>query len=172
MEFKRYMFVDGYNVINQWKILKNIKDENLDYARDKLVDLLQEYSVVKSTNIIVVFDAHLQKGNIGSIQKIGNIEVVYTKEGETADCFIERNVANYSKKGQVYVVTSDYIEQRIALQMGGIRITPLELWWEIETLKKDVQKKSNVSYKDKTITLADILDDEILEKLEKMRRKR
>ncbi|WDC83126.1 NYN domain-containing protein [Caloramator sp. mosi_1] len=62
MEFKRYMFVDGYNVINQWNILKNIKDENLDYARDKLVDLLQEYSVIKNTTVIVVFDAHLQRG--------------------------------------------------------------------------------------------------------------
>ncbi|WP_027308824.1 NYN domain-containing protein [Caloramator sp. ALD01] len=172
MEFTRYMFVDGYNVINQWKVLKSIKDENLDYARDKLIDLLQEYSVVKNTHIIVVFDAHLKKGNIESRQMVGSIEVVYTKEGETADCFIERNVAKYSKKGQVYVVTSDYIEQRIVLQMGGVRITPLELWWEIESLKKDVYKKSNVSYKDKTITLADVLDDEILEKLEKMRRKR
>jgi hypothetical protein len=166
------MFVDGYNVINQWKVLKSIKDENLDYARDKLVDLLQEYSVVKNTYIIVVFDAHLKKGNIESVQMVGNIEVVYTKEGETADCFIERSVAQYSKKGQVYVVTSDYIEQRIVLQMGGARITPSELWWEIESLKKDVQKKSNVSYKDKTITLADVLEDEILEKLERMRRKR
>lgn len=172
MEFKRYMFVDGYNVINQWKVLKSIKDENLDYARDKLIDLLQEYSVIKNTHIIVVFDAHLKKGNIESVQMVGNIEVVYTKEGETADCFIERSVAQYSKKGQVYVVTSDYIEQRIVLQMGGARITPSELWWEIESIKKDVQKKSNVSYKDKTITLADVLDDEILEKLEKMRRKR
>ncbi|GIW48891.1 MAG: hypothetical protein KatS3mg079_367 [Caloramator sp.] len=151
---------------------KKIKDENLDYARDKLVDLLQEYSVIKNTNIIVVFDAHLKKGNIESIQMVGNIEVVYTKEGETADCFIERNVASYSKKGQVYVVTSDYIEQRIATSDGWCKNYTIRALVGNRVLKKDVQKKSNVSYKDKTITLADILDDEILEKLEKMRRKR
>jgi len=165
------MFVDGYNVINQWKFLRDVKDENLDYARDKLVDMLQEYSVMKDINIIVVFDAHLKKGNVESKYKVGNIDVVYTKEGETADCYIERNVSIYSKTGQVYVVTSDYVEQRITLQMGGARITPNELLWEIEALEKDVRKKSNISYTEKTIRIADILDEEILEKLEKMRRK-
>ncbi|GFR34902.1 NYN domain-containing protein [Thermobrachium celere] len=171
MKELRYMFVDGYNVINQWKVLKDLKDENLDYARDKLVDMLQEYSVIKNINITVVFDAHLKKGNIESKYKIGNIDVVYTREGETADCYIERNVPLYSKIGQVYVVTSDYVEQRIALQMGGARITPNELLWEIEALQKDVRKKSNISYTEKTVRIADILDEEILEKLEKLRRK-
>lgn len=167
----KYMFVDGYNVINQWEMLKNVKDDNLEYARDKLIDMLQEYATINNVNVVVVFDAHLQKGNVENRITVGKIEVVFTKEGETADCFIERNVPLLSKKGQVAVVTSDYIEQRITLQMGGLRMTPNELWYEIKLLEKNIEKKKKISYADEVNRLSDIIDKDILEKLEKIRRK-
>lgn len=165
-----YILVDGYNVINSWKNLKELKDESLEDARDKLVDMLQETAALKAIGIAVVFDAHFVKGSIEKHEKVGKIEVVYTKEGESADCYIERKVVELSKKVVVGVVTSDYLEQRITLQMGGIRITPKELFDDIRNLKRRVNEKTKLSYIDERNTLENYVNKDILEKLEKMRR--
>jgi len=164
------ILVDGYNVINQWDFLKKLKEESLEDARDKLVEMLQEYAVFKDCSIYVVFDAHLVSGSVEKHERVGKINVIYTKEGETADCFIERTVPNLIKMGTVAVVTSDYLEQRIALQMGGIRITPREFLLEIESIKKGIREKAKTSYSQQKTTLEDFISRDILEKLEKMRR--
>jgi predicted RNA-binding protein with PIN domain len=166
----KYILVDGYNVINAWEELKDLKDSSLEDARDKLVDMLHDFSAFKGVKIIVVFDAHLVKGSAEKHEKHGAIEVVYTKEGETADCYIERTVVALSKKGGVGVVTSDYLEQRITLQMGGIRITPKEFYIELKHTKNKIRKKTALDYVDQKTGLENHLDKKILEKLEKMRR--
>lgn len=164
------ILVDGYNVINQWDELRRLKDENLEDARDKLIEMLQEYAAYKGCSISVVFDAHMVQGTVEKHEKVGRINVVFTKEGETADCYIERTVNQLAKTGTVAVVTSDYLEQRITLQMGGIRITPKEFLHEIEHIDKVIKEKSKISYKDKKTTIEDFINKDILEKLEKMRR--
>ncbi|WP_057979149.1 NYN domain-containing protein [Caloramator mitchellensis] len=166
----RTIFVDGYNVINQWDELKKLKDENLEDARDKLVEMLQEYAAYKGCSIFVVFDAHLVPGSIEKNEKSGKINIVFTKEGETADCFIERSIYQYLKSGAVAVVTSDYLEQRITLQMGGIRITPNEFLHELKAVENVITEKSKISYSQRKNTLEEFINKDILEKLERMRR--
>lgn len=166
----KFIMVDGYNVINAWQQLKALKEESLEDARDKLVDMMQDFTAYRGIKVIVVFDAHLVRGSIEKHEKYGNIEVVYTKEGETADCYIERTIVELSKKGEVGVVTFDYLEQRIAMQMGAIRITPREFLAEIQNAKKRIQEKSKLTYVEKRNGLEDRIDKSILEKLEKMRR--
>lgn len=166
----RYILVDGYNVINAWKELKTLKDENLEEARIKLIEMLHDYAAFKGVNIIVVFDAHFVKGSFEKHEIQKNIEVVYTKEFESADCYIERNVSILAKKGDVFVVSSDYLEQRIVLQMGGIRITPGEFLLEIQNAKKHIKEKTEISYVEKTNKLENNIKKDVWEKLEKMRR--
>lgn len=165
-----YILVDGYNVINAWKELKAIMSESMEDARHLLVEMLHDYAAYSGSKIMVVFDAYSTKGGSEKHEKHGNIEVVYTKEGETADVYIERNVVGLSKKALVAVITSDYLEQRITLQMGGIRITPNEFLIDIKGSKKKIREKTKVPYADRKNTLEDYVDKDIMEKLEKMRR--
>lgn len=165
-----YILVDGYNVINAWKELKAIMSDSLEDARHMLIGMLHDFAAYSGSKIIVVFDAHYTKGGIEKHEKHGNIDIIYTKEGESADVYIERNVVELSKKALVAVITSDYLEQRITLQMGGIRITPNEFLIDIKRSKKKISEKTNISYIDKKNTLEDYVDKDIMEKLEKMRR--
>lgn len=166
----RYIFVDGYNVINAWPELKELTGTNLEEARYKLIDMLQDYAVYRDVEVYVVFDAHYVKGSFEKNEKYKRINVVYTKEGESADCYIERSVVAISKRAGIAVVTSDYLEQRIVLQMGGIRITPSEFLLDIKKSKVKIKEKSNLQYSEKKNTLENYLDVETLKKLEKLRR--
>lgn len=162
--------LDGYNVINSWTELRSIKGESFEEARYKLIDMLVNYASYKSVNLIVVFDAHLVKGSTEKHEFDRGIEVVYTKEGETADCYIERTVVELSKRYSVGVVTLDYIEQRIVLQMGGFRITPKEFLNDVQSAGADIKEKIDIPYVDKKNTIEHFVDKKIMEKLEKMRR--
>jgi predicted RNA-binding protein with PIN domain len=144
--------------------------ERLEDARHKLVEMIHDYAAYSGAKVIIVYDAHLIKSGVEKHEKHGGIEVVYTKEGESADVYIERNVVELSRKALVAVITSDYLEQRITLQMGGIRITPNEFLNDIRNAKKRIQEKTKTSYLDKRNTLEDYVDKDIMEKLEKMRR--
>ena len=166
----RYLFVDGYNVINSWEELRQLKDTDLEEARYKLIDMMIEYVTLKGLETYVVFDAHYVKGSFEKREKYKNINIVYTKEGESADCFIEKNIKDMAKKGVVAVVTSDYLEQRIIFQMGGIRITPNEFLSDIKNSKKIVKEKTTLKYTDKKNSLEQNIDEKTLRKLEKIRR--
>lgn len=170
MNVLNYILVDGYNVVNSWEALKPIGGNSLEDSRDKLIDIMHDFSAYKGIRIIVVFDAHLLKGSVEKHELIGEIEIVYTKEYESADCYIERTVVALSKKNIVAVVTADYLEQRIAFQMGAIRITPSEFYNEIISAKSGIREKTKMSYMDKKNPLEDHVNKNILEKLEKMRR--
>ena len=87
---EKYLIVDGYNIINSWPELSVLKKEDYSHARDKLVEILSDYQGFVRVNVILVFDGHNVKGSAGSREKIGGVEVVFTREGETADMFIER----------------------------------------------------------------------------------
>ncbi len=122
-----YIIIDAYNVINSWNDLIDIRNEPLEDCREKLLDMLSNYQGYTSVNMIVVFDAHLRNSRKEKVEVFDNLTVVFTKRNQTADSYIERLVYRLSKDYTVGVVTSDYLEQRIVLSGGGVRITPREL---------------------------------------------
>lgn len=165
------IFVDGYNVINSWPDLKDIKNYSLESSRKKLIEILQNYSTYKGYKIFLVFDAHMVDKSIEKKEHCGgNLIVVFTKEGETADSFIEKKVNNIGRKIDVCVVTSDSLEQQIIFQRGAIRMSSLEFYHEIKLVENKIKNKIEVN----TITKKDLIEDrvegKILEKLLKIRK--
>ena len=118
-----YLLVDGYNIIFAWDDLAAIAKEDMDLARSRLVNLMCNYRGLHRCEIILVFDAYRIKGNTGSVEKVNNISVVYTKEAETADSYIERTTHELSKNYRVQVATSDRMEQLIIIGNGAMRIS-------------------------------------------------
>ncbi len=129
-----YLLVDGYNIIFAWEDLKAVAQENLDAARQMLMDLLCNYQGVKKCVLILVFDAYKVAGNPGSVMKYHNIDVVYTKEAETADTYIEKATYEIGKHHRVRVATSDGIEQLIILGHGAIRLSASSFRAEVEAV--------------------------------------
>lgn len=130
------LLVDGYNVIHSWTELKELAKENLDAARTHLIDILGNYQGYKQCMLIVVFDAYKVKGNIGSVEQSHNIHIVYTKEAQTADMYIERATHQLSENYNVIVATSDALEQMIVMGRGARRMSSRELKLEVESLTK------------------------------------
>ena len=120
------LLVDGYNIIFSWDKLNELAKTNLDHARHRLIDILNNYQGYRKCLLIVVFDAYKIKKNIGSIEKNDNIYVVYTKEAQTADNYIEKVTHDLSQKYRVYVATSDALEQIIVSSRGAMRISARE----------------------------------------------
>ncbi len=92
MNRKEYLFVDGYNVINDWDELKQLSNIDLQSARDRLVEIMVEYKVLTGTEIVIVYDAHMVKGSCEKVENIKGVEVVFTKEHQTADSYIEKTL--------------------------------------------------------------------------------
>ncbi len=132
--------MDGYNVIFAWEDLKKVADESLDSARSALIERLSNYKGFCGREIIVVFDAYRVKGNRREVERIGNIDVVYTKEAETADMYIEKVTHELSKKHRVRVATSDNLEQVIILGSGALRMSAAELRAEINTSEAAIRE--------------------------------
>ena len=165
------LIVDGYNVINAWPELIALKD-NLEYARDKLVDILSEYGAYKRYKTIIVFDAHLTTGKIVSQSQMGVLEVIYTKEGETADSYIEKLVYGLGRSNnRVYVVTSDLAEQMFVLGAGAYRISARELKNSVVAAKKEIADNLSrkVLARDRH-ELGNRLKEDIMQRLDSMRR--
>ena len=171
-KLKEILFIDGYNVINSWPNLqKYIKDNNIDEAREKLIEILAEYQAYKKIEIILVFDAYKVKDSIRKKEKFNNLEIVYTKEKETADTYIERNLDLIGRKHRVTVATSDNTLQQLVLSRGGIRISSRELYYEIKNTKAEIRRKNQKIKNDDFIKTLDI-NKETLKKLNKLRKKR
>ena len=130
-----YLLVDGYNIIFAWEDLKGVALENLDAARKILCDSLCDYQSMRDCVVIAVFDAYKVKGNPGSHEVYNNIHVVYTKEAETADAYIERASYELSKENRVRVATSDGPEQLIILGHGALRVSASMFREEMEAAK-------------------------------------
>ena len=127
-----YLLVDGYNIIHAWDELKELARADLSAARKALMDILSNYQGFRKCEVIVVFDAYKVKGNPGSVSKYHNIHVVYTKEAETADNYIEKVTYELGRKYQVRVATSDGVEQLIILGHGALRVSARMFRMEIE----------------------------------------
>ena len=128
---EEYLLVDGYNIIFAWDELKTIAQNNLDSARGQLMHMLSNYCGYRKCKLILVFDAYKVKGYHGETEQYHNITVVYTKEAETADSYIEKATLDLSKKHKVRVATSDGMEQLIILGNGALRITAAEFRQEV-----------------------------------------
>lgn len=137
---KEYLLVDGYNIIFAWEELKELASTNVEAARSKLMDILSNYQGYVKNTLIVVFDAYKVKGNPGSVAKYHNIYVVYTKEAETADQYIEKTVHEIGHKYHVTVATSDALEQMIIWGQGATRLSAQGLLEEISTCNRERQE--------------------------------
>ncbi len=127
-----YLLVDGYNIIFAWEELEAVARENLEAARQMLMDILSNYQGIKGCEVILVFDAYKVPRNMGEVTKYHNIHVVYTKEAETADTFIEKVTYKIAKHHRVRVATSDGLEQLIILGHGALRVSARAFRAEVE----------------------------------------
>jgi len=138
-----YVLVDGYNIIFAWEDLKIVAQTNLDLARSQLIDRLRNYQGFRQHPVIVVFDAYKVKNNPGSIEHFGDLAVVYTKEAETADMYIERVTHELGKKHKVRVATSDGLEQVIILGHGALRVSAENFLTEVKQVEAAIRDYLN-----------------------------
>ena len=138
-EGPEYLLVDGYNVIFAWDNLNKLAESSIDGARNALINILCNYQGYKKCEVIVVFDAYKVKGNHREIEKVNNITVVYTKEAETADMYIEKASFDLAKKHKVRVVTSDALEQVIILGNGALRVSSREFQAEVSAAEQTIR---------------------------------
>lgn len=136
-----YLLVDGYNVIFSWDRLKELAQDNMDAARNALINILCNYQGYKKCNVILVFDAYKVKGAVREVEKVDNITIVYTKEAETADMYIEKASYKLAKNNQVRVVTSDAVEQLIILGTGALRVSSREFQFEVQAAEEEIRQR-------------------------------
>ena len=137
---QQYLIVDGYNIIFAWEHLAAIAKEDLEAARRQLCDTLSSYAGYKKCRVVLVFDGWKVKGNLGEKTQFHNIQVVYTKENETGDSYIESLVAEIGSNYNIRVATSDGLVQLSSLRSGVIRVSARELLQEIEETKKEMRQ--------------------------------
>lgn len=135
-----YLLIDGYNIIFAWDKLKEIAKDSLEDARVKLIENVCAYRVLHPYKIILVFDAYKVKGNHREIDEIDNVMIVYTKEAETADAYIEKTTHELGKKHKVRVATSDGLEQLIILGDGAQRVSASSFIKELEETEKEIEE--------------------------------
>jgi predicted RNA-binding protein with PIN domain len=161
------VYIDGYNVINAWS---DLKDLDLGAARDKLVEYMINYASFYGAKVTIVFDAHRVSGNSQHKEYRAPVEVVYTKDKETADAYIERAVDELGRKVEVLVVTSDNLEQQIIFGRGAQRMSSMEFRASFEVAAKHISEKAEALSDRKSMKLFEHMDEESREKLEKIRR--
>lgn len=137
---KEYLLVDGYNILFAWEELKELAKDNLEAARNKLMDILCNYQGFKKCILILVFDAYKVKGNVGEVIDYHNIHVVYTKEAETADMYIEKVTHDIGRKHHVTVATSDGLEQIIIMGQGAARLSATDLKEEVARVNEQIRR--------------------------------
>ena len=166
---EEYLLVDGYNIIFAWEGLKELAKSDLKSARDKLMDVLCNYQGYKKCTLILVFDAYKVEGGPGSVMKYHNIHVVYTKEAETADQYIEKTVRRIGRNHHVTVATSDALEQVIILGHGAARMSALGLKEEVELALLELRREHLGKAENDRNYLFDYLTKEDARQLEKVR---
>ena len=160
----KFIFVDGYNVINSWSNLKSEKEISLDSARQKLIDIHQ-------IKIMLIFDGYRVAGNLeNKYEHNKNLTVIFTKSGETADAYIEKEIHNIGRRFEVSVVTSDSLEQQTIFQRGATRISSIEFYNMVFDTSEDIKRSSKKVSTSHKSTIQDNIDEDILKKLEAIRR--
>ena len=167
----RCLLVDGYNIIFAWEHLKKLAMKNIDSARDALMDILSDYQGYDGCTLILVFDAYKVRGGERHILKYHNINVVYTKEAETADAYIEKTVHEIGRNYEVTVATSDGLEQMIILGAGASRISAKELEKMTARARREAKESYEAGRDGKSLNrLLDHVQPELAEHLEAIRR--
>ena len=166
---EEYLLVDGYNIIFSWEELNELAKENIHAARDKLMDILSNYQGYRKCTLILVFDAYKVEGHVEEIITYHNIYVVYTKEAETADQYIEKTVHRIGRQYQVTVATSDGLEQVIIMGQGAHRISAQGLKKEIEDTEKTAREEWHQRRQSSKTYLFDHMSEEMQEQMEKIR---
>ncbi len=163
------LIVDGYNIIGAWPDLKVLKDKDLAAARDLLIEKMAEYQAYSGYKVIVVFDAYEVQG-IEKKYKNHKLDVIFTKENETADERIEKMaIALSNRKTQIHVATSDFTEQWAIFGQGALRISARELLTEMKEIERRIEKRVKKIQEDKPVTKIPI-SEEVAEIFEKWRR--
>lgn len=166
---EEYLLVDGYNIIFSWEELNKLAKENIHAACDKLMDILSNYQGYRKCTLILVFDAYKVEGHVEEIITYHNIYVVYTKEAETADQYIEKTVHRIGRQYQVTVATSDGLEQVIIMGQGAHRISAQGLKKEIEDTEKTAREEWHQRRQSSKTYLFDHMSEEMQEQMEKIR---
>ena len=166
---KEYLLVDGYNIIFAWEELNELAKASIDAARNKLMDILSNYQGFIGCTLILVFDAYKVKGTQGEVQKYHNIYVVYTKEAETADQYIEKTTHEIGRKYKVTVATSDALEQVIVMGQGAYRISARDFYEEVERTEKQIREINERERGEKRNYLLDYAKEEDAREMEKVR---
>ncbi len=135
------LLIDGYNIIFAWEELKEMSKLNLESARSLLIEVLQNYQGYTNEKILLIFDAYKQPGNNGSTESYGDLRVIYTKEGQTADQYIEKFVLENIKKIRITVATSDGLEQMMVFGQGALRMPARELQARILAINEEMRQK-------------------------------
>ena len=166
---KEYLLVDGYNVIFAWEELNELAKASIDAARNKLMDILSNDQGFTGCTLILVFDAYKVKGSQGEVQKYHNIYVVYTKEAETADQYIEKTTHEIGRKYKVTVATSDALEQVIVMGQGAYRISARDFYEEVERTEKQIREINRQQHGEKRNYLLDYAKEEDAKHMEEVR---
>jgi predicted RNA-binding protein with PIN domain len=167
---EEFLIVDGYNIIGAWPELQKLKDTDFEAARDKLIHTLAEYQSFSGMKVYLVFDAYKVPG-LGKKYLQSRLRVLYTKEKETADELIERLVTRLiGRRKQIYVATSDMIEQHVIFGKGALRLPAAELLVKIQQSRKDLRVKISEEAPAKRNTFDNNLKKDIKDLFEKWRR--
>lgn len=166
---EEYLLVDGYNIIFSWEELNELAKENIHAACDKLMDILSNYQGYRKCTLILVFDAYKVEGHMEEVLTYHNIYVVYTKEAETADQYIEKTVHRIGRQYQVTVATSDGLEQVIIMGQGAHRISAQGLKKEIEDTEKNARAEWHQQRQSSKTYLFDHMSEELQAQMEKIR---
>lgn len=164
---EEYLLVDGYNIIFAWEELHELADINIDSARGKLLDILSNYQGIRNCQLIVVFDAYRVQGNDTRTYRYHNIQVVFTKEAETADQYIEKFAHANGKKYRVIVATSDGLEQIIIRGQGCELLSARDLKEEIARAGQRLQENYEAQRKEKRISMLEGIEEELSEQIRK-----
>lgn len=163
------LLVDGYNIIGAWAELRNLKKTNLSEARDRLIEKMAEFQGYTGYRVIVVFDAHYVKGREKKYRQ-HKVEVIYTKENESADERIEKMAIQLNnRKTQIHVATSDYTEQWAIFGQGALRISARELLNEINMINRKIEKNVKEIHEIQPVSRIPLSKD-VAEIFEKLRR--
>ena len=153
-----YVLVDGYNIIHAWDELRSVGEDNLDAARSLLMDLMSNYQAIRGCRLILVFDAYRVPYHREEVIAFHNIHVVYTKEAETADAYIEKTAHEIAKNHRVRVASSDNMEQLIVLSQGALRVSAQGFHQEVEQTSQELQTLlRRINRPDRSLALADAI---------------
>ena len=165
------LLIDGYNIINAWQDLAKLASSNLEEARQAFNHLISEYAAYNRIETYIVYDAYKVKSSMNRKEKIKDLTIIFTKENQTADSYIEKFIHDYKYKRHaiIRVATNDFAEQNMILGKGAARLTATELYLEVSQTKKEIKNETQKS-RGSEYSLGNRLDKETYEKLEKIRR--